>query len=267
MLTVRHPRHSREEIRELLLETGRAILREEGPGTGAEVVTFKKAFDRLEEATGIRLTNASVIRRVWENQAEFQADLLVTIALDENQEEIDATVGAVVPLLADADLTTVASRRATMRELCRVGGAANFQAMRQSDNWPLWIGVWGLARNTDAGAHGDRIRAALVAGYDAFNDRIEDAYLAISSFVGFRLRPGLTLRQFTIAVDCLGQGCGLRDHVDDTHMDGIIRPTGPGGAPQEWTLFAIGFESLVQQFFEIDPEWHPDDGVAEESGG
>jgi hypothetical protein len=27
------------------------------------------------------------------------------------------------------------------------------------------------------------------------------------------------------------------------------------GEPQEWTLFAIGFECLVGRFFEIDPDW------------
>ena len=57
------------------------MLREEGLGTGAEALTFKRVFDRVEEDTGVRLTNASVIRRVWENQAEFQVDVLVTIAL------------------------------------------------------------------------------------------------------------------------------------------------------------------------------------------
>jgi hypothetical protein len=34
------------------------------------------------------------------------------------------------------------------------------------------------------------------------------------------------------------------------------------GCAQEWALFAIGFESLVQQFFEIDPDWGPDAGGA-----
>ena len=190
VLMERRPRHSREEIRVLLLETGRSILREEGPGSGAEVVTFKKVLERLEEEIGIRLTNASVIRRVWENQAEFQADLLVTIALEENQEEIDLTVGAVVPILSDADLTTVESRHAVMRELCRVGGAANLQAMRLSDNWPLWISVWGIARTAQPVEEREKIRAALLAGYDAFNDRIEDAYLAITALLGFRLTRG-----------------------------------------------------------------------------
>ncbi len=74
-------RHNREELRALLLDTGRVMLREEGLGTGAEAITFKKVFDRVEEDSGIRLSNASVIRRVWENQAEFRAEVLVTIAV------------------------------------------------------------------------------------------------------------------------------------------------------------------------------------------
>ena len=33
----------------------------------------------------------------------------------------------------------------------------------------------------------------------------------------------------------------------------VIRPTGPSGENEDWTLFAIGLEALVNQFFEIDP--------------
>ena len=40
-------------------------------------------------------------------------------------------------------------------------------------------------------------------------------------------------------------------------MDAIWLPTGPNDELQEWTLFAIGFESLVRRFFEIDPDWRP----------
>jgi hypothetical protein len=49
----------------------------------------------------------------------------------------------------------------------------------------------------------------------------------------------------------------LRDRIDHSDMEGIVRATGPGGAAQEWTLFAIAFEALVQTFFEIDPDWVP----------
>ena len=252
------PRQSREELRDLLLRAGGSVLRQEGLGTGVETVTFKKVFDRVEEETGIRLTNASVIRRVWRNQAEFQADVLVDLVLEGNVDEVDLTVGAVGPILADVDRRTPESRQRAMRELCRVGGAANLEVMRQSGNWPIWIGVWALAASGEPFEYRKDIREALASGYSVFNERIEEIYTAMASFLGFRLRETFTLRQFSIAADALGQGCGLRDRVDDSTMGGIARSTGPGGALQEWTLFAIAFEGLVRQFFEIDPDWSPD---------
>ena len=257
-VAAKQPRHNRDELRELLLQKGQTILREEGLGTGAEVLTFKRVFDRVEKDTGIRLTNASVIRRIWENQTDFQTDVLVAIAQDENDDEFNRTVIAVEPVLARVDLTTPETRERALRELCRVGGAANLHAMRQSSYWPLSIAVWALAAFDEQPGHRQRIEAALVDGYDAFTDRIAEVYAAMAELLGFRLREQFTLHQFAIAADALGQGCGLRDRVDQSKMDGIVRATGPSDEMQEWTLFAVAFEGLVRQFFEIDPDWDPD---------
>ncbi len=54
----------------------------------------------------------------------------------------------------------------------------------------------------------------------------------------------------------LAEGCSLRQHVDP-HLGVILRPTGPRGEDQEWTLFAIGLEALLMHFFEPDPDWSP----------
>ena len=54
----KRPRISREELRALLLAKGQAILQEEGLGSGAVSLTFKKVFDRVEADTGVHLTNA-----------------------------------------------------------------------------------------------------------------------------------------------------------------------------------------------------------------
>ncbi len=261
-MTKRQPRLRREELRDRLLDIGLSILREDGFGTGAEALTFKKVFDRYEEDTGIHLTNASVIRRVWHNQADFQADVLMAIAVSENENEFDLTAGTVGPILDSLDRSTPESREGALRELCRVGAAANLQAMRESANWPLWIGVWGVAAGAEPLDYRKKIEEALVSGYNSFNDLIEELYLAIMEFLGFRLREQFTLRQFTVAADSLGQGCGLRDRIDDSHKQRIMRATGPGGSEQEWTLFGVAFEALVQVFFEIDPHWSPDAGGA-----
>jgi hypothetical protein len=246
-------RRSREDTRELLLDAAKLVVRDEG----LSALNFKNVFDRLEKERGIRLTNASVIGRAWKNLAEFKADVLVAIALDENDTEIDRTLEGLGPFLAHVDRSTPEARRAAMQEICRLGGAANLQVMRQSGNWPLWISAWDAVNSNDELGYRARIQTALVAGYDAFNLKIEEVYRAVASLLGYRLRDSLTLRQFTIAIDTMGQGCGLRDRFDSSNMDGILRPTGPGGELQEWTLFGIALDGLVRQFFELDPDWSP----------
>jgi hypothetical protein len=252
-VTEKPVRRTREDIRQLLLGVGRAVLSEEGVGS----LTFRRVFRRLEDDTGIRITNGSVIGRVWENQADFRADVLVAVALEENENEVERTVNAVSPVLTDIDLSSPEARQRAMRELCRLGGAANLHVMREAGNWPLWVGVWQLALARDSPDHQKRIQTALVEGQDAFNEKIEEVYLAVADALGFRLRTPLTLRQFTVAADTLGQGIGLRDQFDSRDIDAIWLPTGPNDEAQEWTLFAIGFECLVQRFFEIDPDWRP----------
>jgi hypothetical protein len=260
MTAQRQPQLSRDELRSLLLETGRTLLIEEGMGTGVETLTFKRVFERVQADTGRRLSNASVIRRVWENLADFQTDVLVSVAQQDGLGEFDGTFSALVPVLATMDLSTAESRERSLREVCRVGGAANVLALLESPHWSLWIAVWALA-TAESGhpdeqrvEHLEKIRRALLAGYDGFTQLWEDAYAALAASLGLRPRSPLTVRQFTVAVGALAEGCSLRQRLDPT-MDGIVRPTGPDGEDQEWSVFAIGLEALQHHFFEPDPDW------------
>jgi hypothetical protein len=253
----RRPKQSREDLRALLVSTGRSILQEEGFGTGAESLTFKRVFARVEAETGIRLTNASIIGRVWANQADFQTDVIAAVAADEGADERMGTVEAMVPVLEQLDVSTPQGRLDALRELCRVGGAANIESLRRSENWSVWIGVWALATVGAGPDQRAKIEAALIQGYTAITEQYEELYLALLGVLGLRLRDGLTVRQFTIAVGALAEGCALRDRVDGSHMSGIPRPSGPGGQEKPWTLFGIGLEGLALQFLELDPDWEP----------
>ena len=257
-MTSRQRKQTKEELRTILLDTGRTILQEEGLGTGAEALTFKRVFDRVETETGIRLTNASIIRRVWDNQAEYQADVLASIATDDGTMEFEFTESAVASLLAIVDVSSAEARWQSAAELCRVAGAANVEALERSPNWTSWIGVWALATAGDSSVHRTTIESALVDGYNAFTRRFVELYAGLAALLGLSLRPGLTVRQFAIAAEALAEGCALRNRVDPSDMSGIVRPTGPDGGPREWTLFAVGLEALVRQFFEIDPGWFPE---------
>lgn len=252
----RKPKQSREDLRATLLEAGREILLEEGLGTGSSNLTFKRVFERVEKKTGVRVTNASVIRRVWDNQSDFQADVLVAIAQDEGRPETDRTVGAVVSVFDGVDLSTVESRARAMQEVCRVGGEASTKALADSPNWSLWISVVAMATTTTLPDQQLRMQTALLEGYGTVAKFWEEIYQGLIDLLGLRIRQPWTIRQFTMAVTAFAEGCSLRQHVTG-NTERITRPTGPNGEDREWTLFSAGLEALASQFFEPDPDFVP----------
>jgi len=188
MSTSRKSRLSRGELRSILLDAGRDILYDEGIETGSSNLTFKRVFERVEKNTGLQLTNASVIRRVWENQADFQADVLATIARDHERPEIDQTLRAVAEAVDSFDLSTEESRLSAMRELCRVGGAASSESLQTSRNWPLWISVVAVATAGSPLDHKGRVRESLTEGYASITEFWEETYGGFMELLGLRFR-------------------------------------------------------------------------------
>src|SRR3974390_3770121 len=136
--TFQSTRRDREELRSTLVEEGREILLTEGLKAGSSSLTFKRVFDRVEAKSGRRITNPSVIRRIWQNQADFQADVFVTIARDEER-RAEGSGQRVTAMLREFDMTKLDSRKLALREVCRVEGNASSQAMNESATWQLWI--------------------------------------------------------------------------------------------------------------------------------
>ena len=249
-------RQPKNELRQLMLDKGREILYEEGIETGSSNLTFKRVFDRVERDTGRHLTNASVIRRIWDNQAEYQADVLVAIAQDEQRPELDATLASVAEVLAGVDLASAEGRMRGLSELCRVVGATSREAIAESSSWPLWISVVAIASSTTNEDQRQRMCAALSEGYELVTEFWEGVYGGLVALLGLRPRVPRTIRQFTIAVAALSEGDSLRRHVERAPMT-VDLPTGPGGDLQEWTLYSIAIEAVALQFFEPDPDFVP----------
>jgi len=247
-------KRSREELHKVLLDEGREILFEEGFEADSSNLTFKRVFERVEAKTGRRITNASVIKRVWANQAEFQADVLVSIAKDEARPEAGGAVDAIAAVFATFDLSTPVSRGRALRDVCRVGGNASSTAIAQSRNWPLWISVVAMATATAMPDQRERIKEALVDGYLSVSKFWSENFMVLIDVLGVRFRRPWTMDQFSMAVIAYSEGCSLRQRTSD-HIEMMIRPTGPNGEDQKWSLFAVGLEALVHQFLEPDPEF------------
>ncbi len=248
-------RRTREELRRLLVDAGRTIIDEEGLSTGAGDLTFKRVFAHVEATSGVRLTNASVIRRVWENQEDYQADVLLTIASTaDSSGELGRTSEALTPLLERFDLSTPGGRMRSLGELARVGGEAGIRARLETRDWSLWIGVWVLALTTTPSGRRRHLRQVLTDGLEAVTDVWEQLFAGICTYLGIRVRAPLTLRHFTTAVSAMVEGSALRQG-GDPDLEVIERPTGPDGETQDWTLFGVCMEALALRFFEIDPDW------------
>ena len=248
----RRPRQSREELRALLLTTGQSILLEEGLGTVADALNFKRVFDRIETGTGVRLSNASVIGRVWENLDDYQTDVLVELASDTSRSNVPEIAELVAAILADWDMSTTTARSAALTEVCRVVGEALSDALRRSTSWSVWINVWTMATSSEVPGRHQRVLSALMHSYDSINEQGAEAFGGLLTLFGYRIKEPLTVYQFLNAVGALSEGCSLRDRVDTKMLD-IVRPTGANGADQTWTIFGIGLHALLMEFFELDP--------------
>ena len=256
MTTTRAPRRAREELRELVVAAGMAILTEEGLRTGADL-TFKRVFARVEADTGIRLTNASVIRRVWVDQADFQSEIMARVVAGTNEVgQLGAALDLLGPLLVTFDLSTPEARWAALVEVTRLAGEVAIESRVGTRNWELWVGVWVVTVSNPVNKSDPKLRQALADGLEETGEAWDQLLDEIMGQLGLRLRQGLTLRQLTESMGAMAAGYALRQASRDEPQV-FERPTGPGGEPQEWTLLGIGLEALVVQFLEIDPDWEP----------
>ena len=195
---------------------------------------------------------------MWESLFDYQTDVLATIAADDSTSEIEETLDGLssISWVPDPGLRYPAGPpyvRCAGRGRRQPGGPGPVEGLVAVDR--CVGGDLGGVRS----CRRRRIEAALEQAYLVVTERMERIYQAAMDIVGFRVRSGLTIRQFTIAVAALTEGCVLRNRVDAGQMNGIMRPTGPGGQAQEWTLFGLALEALAEKFFEPDPGWEPPD--------
>ena len=252
----RRERLSREELRELLLATGEEILRNEGMAAGVGSLTFKRAFEWIEEHRDLRFTNASVIGRIWSGLEEYRADVLALVSDDFASGEIDAVAESQAPYFEAVDLTDPASRLATIRQLCRAGAAAALLPLDDGDAWVPWLGVL-LAHCFDGQQPGmDRLGEAIRRSVSISNSSWEVVYTEVCQAVGWRFRPPLTASQFVRLVGALADGFVMANSVVEPGPM-ITLATGEDGANEEWHNFAVAFEALTFAFFEPDPDWTP----------
>lgn len=246
-----------EELKRIILSGAIEVLKIEGLGLSVENITFKKVFDYIEQTSDMRITNSSVIGRIWKDQSEFQLALLLEAADMPVDDEFYETLTPIAILLEQADRSTVASRQATMREICRLAGEANLNWLITSGTWPVWIGIWLASVTGELTERRRQLADHMIANYREHSDAYEAIYEELLGFLGQRVKEPFTVRQLTDAIMSLADGSAIRTTIDESAILGIMRPTGKDGDLQEWSLFSIGLEALAFHFTEPIPRWRP----------
>jgi len=239
-------------LKELLIGVGLDLLIEEGLARGTERLTFKRVFDRAAEERGVRVTNASVIGRIWEDMADYQADVLAATLENDDIDGMAEVMLAAARVVAEADLSSIEGRHAATVEVIRVACQAHVDALTRTRKAAINMGLRGLSVSRLPMDQGSPMATSVRRAYEEFAARWDFVSEQTVSVIGIHLRPGLTIRQLSMLAISLTEGFSVWDRVDPSGTRHILRPTGPEGAKQEWSLFSLGLEALVWQFAELD---------------
>ncbi len=247
----RPPKFPPDEVRERLLEAALATLRVSGVESGLDSVTLDGAILDADVPRGMSY-------KIWRDEdgtpqdAFRQATVLhilrmpATSGLPATREYTHKEFESRAKELESADLGV---RRTMLREMTRVVGEFNYSTLENSNNWKLYsaIRTAALTRpDTDPA-----VLDALRAGEEYLIDMYSALYIEVAKRIGITLRPEYRIEEFAAATYAVNEGLAGRLSQNHRKVD-IARNTGPKGESQNWTLFSIAFEALIDHFFEWD---------------
>lgn len=145
-----------------------------------------------------------------------------------------------------------AGRARLHRALIRASSAASYHNVAGLRERAILIAAYGATSSLDPGTEAWQ-HEALVAGEHGLSSQFGQLYAESLAMFGLRLRPGVTIEHFAIALASLLEGLVMRARFRDD-LDGIVLPTGPDGDDEQWTLFGIASEGIVQAFCEPVPD-------------
>jgi len=256
-------RLKREELRDLLVREGVALLLDEGVQVGLGSVTFPRVFERVEASTGRRITAASVYERLWASQSDFQWEVLAVLVEDASTLD-DRTRRRVRRILDTADRSSEAGRLGCLRELCQAVVQQHVLEGSSRHHYRIVLAAVAAvsASEADPGTEEgspegvERVRQALRDYVERETEQLLDLYNEIGGSLGLRTRDPIELRQFALAVGALGEGIALRLKYFPEYAQPIAVPRAPGRDDDEmWSLAGFGVDALVNAMIEVDPDW------------
>ncbi len=247
-------RRSRGELREIVLEAGRDVLLTEGLGTGAEHLSFKRVLSHLAATRGIRVTNASVIGRIWENQEQFQLDVVNSIANIQGDEEASVATAALVAVFDRIDVSTPELRRSSLAELIRVS-CAEYMAAASTSAASIQMALVSYVAASQTASSDNRLIYSFRTTNRRLTARYEELYALGLNACGWQIRPQYSLHEVATLFSAIAEGILLHHLIDPEGFSPIVLESGLDGSEVEWTQLGITMNTLVDFFAVPDPDW------------
>jgi len=254
-----------DDIREEMVNRGVGQLAARGLTVGLEGVDFGEAA--LASHVDIPQAHEAWAEPGIEKGPEQRFREAVAIRVLQKQPTLDGqemdgggltptliAVTALLESMPNLDDASAEVRGYWLRQITRTGAQQNESSIENSQLLKSYVAISAALASlpeipTDlsvAQAQGD----AYVA------QRYRNLYLRVAELFGYQLRYCYSWEQFTTAVVAFARGLIIRAN-QTPETQGIERFTGPDNEAQEWTLFAVGLEALVRQFFEPVPGEQP----------
>jgi AcrR family transcriptional regulator len=261
------------EVRQRMLQAGRAIALEAGAGLTIDHL-------RLEEVIARAGVPRSSVYRLWAYKDDYIDDLLVYLAgpgsLFTSSEVFDPETFAIPRRVIAGNwhlAGTLEGRRAILCEVVRLTATRNYRAISESPHWRMHTALIATVGSTREGEARDKIAVALE--HAQFQSRVSvlGLFSYLSAALGLRVRDaGRSIAHLTLAGGQLIQSLALRqvlaqaalphtsEAVDtDQLLNAPIPGPGLGERPSEWTLAAFGYLAIMDAFTELDPDFTPPD--------
>lgn len=243
----RKERLSVRETRAALINAGCDLFLQPQTDWGLGRISIGEAISRSE------VSRASAYRAFSDGHADPQDAFRISVLLEViSRTAIDTAV--VGQILASIDphqfAATPNGKAAELREVIRLWMNTNLDSNRQNDlvrAVDVCRAVIGLSPNPDP-----EVLAAVQKSSEQSREQFYPYVVAISDRYGIRPRPWTSTDQVQrLIVGVVGMAT-TEWSIDETTRV-IVRPTGPDGADQEWSLNGIIVEGIILTMGEPDP--------------
>lgn len=244
----RPPKFPPEKVRERLIDAGIRSLRENGVEIGLDAVALDAAIIEADVPRGMSY-------RIWQDselspQNALRREVVLKLLSLPTTSGIHATRVRAAQWIEEhgsIDTSTAEGRKRAISEMVRVVGGFNHELLDTSEEWKLYNALR-TAALTREGSEAPEIIELLRNGEDLIIDAYSRLFSESAQLFGLRLRSEVSIEQFSACAHGLNEGLTAR--LSSRYQRSNIMRAGDDGDLAEWTLFAIGLEALVYQFFE-----------------